>query len=87
MFVIEQTRERYLRSPRLEPVDDGGALLHVLAWTGDEECILRFKLTRDGVVEGEPAATDHAPAIMGWAPGMVHPVNDPRAELQAEHQG
>jgi len=87
MFVIEQTRERYLRSPRLEPVDDGGALLHVLAWTGGEECILRFKLTRDGVVEGEPAATDHAPAIMGWAPGMVHPVNDPLAELQAEHQG
>jgi hypothetical protein len=87
MFVIEQTRERYLRSPRLEAVADGGALLHVLAWTGDVECILRFQLTPEGSVEGEPAATDHGPAIMGWAPGMVHPVNDPRAELEAEHQG
>ena len=87
MFLIEQTRERYLRSPRLESAANGGALLHVVAWSGDEECILRFSLTADGEVCGEPAATDHAPAIMGWAPGMVHPVDDPAAEREDSHQG
>ena len=87
MFVIEQTRERYLRNPRLEPVADGGALLHVLAWTGSIECVLRFKVTGEGLVVGEPSATDHAPSIMGWAPGTVRPADDHRADLEDEHQG
>lgn len=87
MFLIEQTRQRYLRSPRLESADDGGALLHVIAWSGDQELILRFRLASDGAVDGEPHATDHAPAIMGWAPGMVHPLDDPGVELADEHQG
>ncbi|MGB5547821.1 MAG: hypothetical protein WBM74_14705, partial [Polyangiales bacterium] len=87
MPLIEQTPKRYLRSPRLEPVADGGALLHVLAWSGDEECVLRFDLGDDGSVLGEAGATDHSPAIMTWAPGVWHPVNDSRAELAAEHQG
>ena len=56
MPLIEQTPERYLRSPRLEPVADGGALLHVLAWTGEQECILRFEVTEEGIVEGGPSA-------------------------------
>jgi len=84
---IEQTRERYLRSPRLEPVAGGGAVLHVLAWSGDEECVMRFSVGDDGSIEGEPGATDHSDALMCWAPGTYHPINDPRAELQAEHQG
>jgi hypothetical protein len=87
MTLIEQSQERYLRSPRLEASADGGALLSVLAWSGDEECILRFKLSRDGSVEGEPLATDHAPGIMGWAPGAALPSDDPRSELRDEHQG
>ena len=87
MPLIEQTPERYLRSPRLEPVSDGGALLHVFAWSGDEECVLRFKVADDGSVQGEAGATDHSPGIMAWAPGVSHPINDPLAELEAEHQG
>jgi hypothetical protein len=87
MPLIEQTRERYLRSPRLEAVAGGGALLHVLAWTGDEECVLRFNLNREGAAEGQPLASDHARAIMGWAPDMLRPVNHPTAELEAQHQG
>ena len=88
MPLIEQTPERYLRSPRLEPVADGGALLHLFAWGGgDEECVLRFDLADDGTVQGEAGATDHSAAIMTWAPGVSHPINDPRAELAAEHQG
>ena len=87
MPIIEQTPERYLRSPRLEPAADGGALLHVLAWEGDQECILRFNLSAEGEVLGDPSATDHAAAIMTWAPGMVHPVDDPGAELADAHQG
>lgn len=87
MPLIEQTRERYLRSPRLEASDDGGALLHVIAWMGEQECVLRFKVDADGVTSDEPFATDHAPAIMGWAPGMVHPIDDPNAELMDDHQG
>ena len=50
MPIIEQTPERYLRSPRLEPAADGGALLHLLAWEGDQECILRFNLSAEGEV-------------------------------------
>ena len=87
MPFIEQTPERYLRSPRLEPVADGGALLHVIAWSGDQECILRFNVAEDGSVHGDSVATDHGTAIMGWAPGIPQPSDDPRAELQAEHQG
>jgi hypothetical protein len=87
MTLIEQTRERYLRSPRLEPADDGGALLHLLAWSGNEECVLRFKLSSDGSVQGKPFATDHAPSIMSWAPGTAHPSDDPASELRDEHQG
>jgi len=88
MPLIEQTPERYLRSPRLEPVADGGALLHVFAWGGrDEECVLRFDLADDGAVQGEAGSTDHSAAIMTWAPGVSHPINDPCAELEAEHQG
>jgi hypothetical protein len=87
MPLIEQTPERYLRSPRLEAVADGGALLHVLAWAGDEEYILRFSLADDGSGQGEPVATDHSAAIMGWAPSVPLPTDDPRAELEAEHQG
>jgi hypothetical protein len=87
MSLIEQTPERYLRSPRLEPAADGGALLHVLAWSGDEEFVLRFELDESGVVRGEPVATDHSAAIMGWAPGVPRPSHDPGAELKAEHLG
>ena len=87
MPLIEQTQERYLRCPRLEPVADGGALLHLFAWEGDQECVLRFDLAEDGSVRAEAGATDHSPAIMTWAPGMSHPINDPEAELAAEHQG
>ncbi len=87
MVLIEQTRERYLRSPRLEPSADGGALLYALAWSDEQECVLRFKLAADGSLEGEPWATDHAPAIMGWAPGRPQPSTDPADELRDEHQG
>ncbi|MGB8221320.1 MAG: hypothetical protein WCF10_01980, partial [Polyangiales bacterium] len=79
MPLLEQTRERYLRSPRLEPLADGGAFLHLLVWSGDEEHILRFNLADDGAVQGEPVATDHGAAIMGWSPGGPHPSDDPRA--------
>lgn len=87
MLLIEQTRERYLRSPRLEAIDDSGALLHVLAWSGEQEYVLRFHLGRDGSLQGEPIATDHSEAIMGWAPDAPRPSNDPNAELRAESQG
>lgn len=87
MLSLEQTPERYLRSPRLEPAADGGALLHVVAWSGAEECILRFNVNDDGSVRGEPIATDHGNAIMSWAPGVPHPSDDPLTELQAEHRG
>jgi hypothetical protein len=87
MVLIEQTPARYLRSPRLEPIDDGGALLHVLAWSADQEYVLRFHVSRSGTLQGKPIATDHTEAIMGWAPEAPRPSNDPGAELQAENQG
>ena len=87
MPLIEQTPERYLRNPRLEAAADGGALLHLFAWSGDQECILRYDLAADGSLRGEPVATDHGSAIMAWAPGKPLPVDDPGAELEAEHQG
>ena len=87
MPVIEQTPERYLRNPRLEPAADGGAVLHVLAWLQDQECILRFGVGEDGSIEGDPVATDHGPAILAWAPGRPLPSDDPTAELEAQHRG
>ena len=87
MLLIEQTRERYLRSPRLEPVADGGAFLHVLAWSGDQEYVLRFNLKPDGSLHGDPVATEHADAIMGWDPGTPRPTSDPTAELRGQSQG
>ncbi|MFW2388884.1 MAG: CehA/McbA family metallohydrolase [Polyangiales bacterium] len=87
MSLIDQTPERYLRSPRLEPVSGGGALLHVIAWEGEQECIVRFEVGDDGSVGAEAGSTDHAPGIMAWAPGVSHPIDDPLSELAAEHQG
>ena len=87
MLAIEQTPQRYLRSPRLEPAAGGGALLHVLAWSDDQEYVLRYTLSDDGSVEGDPVATDHGPAIMAWAPGTPRPTNDSGAELEAEYRG
>lgn len=87
MLLIAQTPERYLRSPRLEAIDDGGALLHVLAWSGQQEYVLRFHLGPDGSLQGEPIATDHADAIMGWAPDAPRPSDDPNADLRWENQG
>ncbi|MEM8606528.1 MAG: DUF3604 domain-containing protein [Myxococcota bacterium] len=87
MPTLDQTPERYLRSPRLEAAAGGGALMHVIAWSGDEEFVLRFKLDAEGQVEGEPVATDHGPAIMGWAPGGPRPTDDPTDELRAADQG
>ncbi|MFZ1863767.1 MAG: DUF3604 domain-containing protein [Polyangiales bacterium] len=87
MLLIEQTPQRYLRSPRLEPVADGGAVLHVLAWSGDEEYVLRFHVSAGLALRGDPIATDHTDAIMGWAPEAPRPTNDPDAELRAESQG
>lgn len=87
MPTIEQTPERYLRSPRLEPVAGGGALLYVLAWTDNEECVLRFSLTDKGEVDGEPVATDHASAIVAWHPEGPRPTDDPADELRGAHRG
>jgi hypothetical protein len=87
MLLIEQSPERYLRSPRLEPVADGGALLHVLAWSGDQEYVLRFSVSPEVALRGDPIATEHSDAIMGWAPAAARPSNDPGAELRAESQG
>ena len=87
MPTIEQTPERYLRSPRLEAAAGGGALLHVLAWSGEEEYVLRFSLTDDGDVVGEPVATDHADAILAWHPEVPRPSDDACAELRGAHGG
>ena len=87
MLIIEQTPERYLRSPRLEPVAGGGALLHVLVWAGEQEYVLRYTLDDDGSVQGEPVASEHGPAIMGWEPEAPRPTDDPCAALEAESSG
>ncbi len=87
MVLIEHSPHQYLRSPRLEAAADGGALLHVLSWSGAEEYVLRYALTADGSVQGEPIATDHCPAIVAWDPGVPRPSNDCRDELAAESAG
>ncbi|MGB5812867.1 MAG: DUF3604 domain-containing protein, partial [Polyangiales bacterium] len=87
MPTIEQTPERYLRSPRLEAVAGGGALLHALAWSGGQEYVLRFSLSDDGAVQGEPVATDHCDAILTWSPEAPRPSQDARDELAAANSG
>ena len=88
MPLIEQTAERYLRSPRLEATADGGALLHLIAWSGEEEFLLHYAVGSDGGVRGEPVATDHSASIMGWSSSeSPQPTREPGAELRAERGG
>jgi hypothetical protein len=88
MTLIEHTPQRYLRCPRLEAVAGGGAWLHLLASTPEEEFALRIPVATDGSLTGEPVATEHSPAIMGWAVGSTPtPSQDPASELAAESGG
>src|SRR5687767_661937 len=79
MGVIEQARERYLRTPRLVATADGGAVLHAIAWERDVERVLAWTLDAEGAVVGEPREVARAAAIPDYrVTGEV--VDDPAVE-------
>src|SRR5512139_4022954 len=80
MSLVEQTRDRYLRSPRLVATPDGGATLHALAWCDGGERWLRFPVDSVGVA----GAPDEGPLERAIA-DLTHavppePTSDPTEE-------
>jgi hypothetical protein len=87
MVRIEQEKARYLHSPRLTESADGSAVLHVIAWQGDSECVLRFPVAPDGTL-GAAEAGEPLPAIVALTRGdRVEPSDDPGAELEEQRHG
>ena len=66
MALIEQRRDRYLRSPRLSPTGDG-ARLHLVAWEPDGERILACDVGPEGSL-GEMHAGERQDAIAALTP-------------------
>ncbi|MBC7171522.1 MAG: hypothetical protein H5U40_03800, partial [Polyangiaceae bacterium] len=86
MALIAQTKERYLRSPRIEALADG-ARLWVVAWERDGERLLSFPLGADGE-PGEPTAGPLLRGIVALAPGSPpEPSDDAADELRAASRG
>lgn len=85
---MEQSRERYLRSPRLAR-RDGGATLYVVAWEEDGERIVRLDVDRHGedVVLGAAASGEWRDRIAALTPTTPPaPSDDPLDEDRA-HDG
>ncbi len=84
LAVIEQRRERYLRSPRLTPTADG-ATLHVIAWEPDGERVLAFDLSPEGTPGEARVVTPPTDAIAAFAPGeAIATTDDPGVDDAAE---
>ncbi len=86
MPVLEQSRERYLRSPRLVG-RDGAATLYVIAWEPDGERLLAFAIGPDGS-PGEPTRGDRTDGIAALTPTTPpRPSEDPADEDRASDGG
>lgn len=55
MPLIAQSRERYLRTPRMTAHWQGGATLHAIAWVPEGERIVAYAIDRCGCPEGPTA--------------------------------
>ncbi|MDB4985463.1 MAG: hypothetical protein JWN04_641 [Myxococcaceae bacterium] len=82
MARIEQRPERYLHSPRLTSRGDGTATLHVIAWQGASERVLRFAVGPDAAV-GAAEESAEQPAIVALTRGD-RVVASERAEAEQE---
>ena len=82
MALIEQSRDRYLRSPRLAP-DGDGATLWVIAWERLGERVARFPIDARGDA-GEVELGELRSAIAGLSPSTPpEPTSDPADEERA----
>jgi hypothetical protein len=87
MARIAQEKERYLHSPRLTSTPDGGAVLHLIAWSGASERVVRYAIAPDGALG---ASTDDAalPFVVALTRGdVVAESDDPHAELEERRAG
>lgn len=83
---IAQSRERYLRSPRLCR-RGGGATLHLIAWEAGGERILAFDVGPDGTV-GDATRGERRDAIATLTPTTPpRPSDDPADEDRASDGG
>lgn len=88
MGVIAQTADRYVRCPHLEPTSDGGAVLSVITWHAEHECVTRYAVDADGQVTGDPVATDHGEDLMGFRhTERAVPFADPAEEDRCDRGG
>ena len=82
MGLIEQSRDRYLRSPRLAPEGDRAALW-AIAWEPSGERIVRFAVDARGEAREAELGEVHE-AIGGLSPGVPpEATDDPRDEERA----
>lgn len=88
-LVVAQTPERYLREPRLERIEGGSLVLHVVAWSparGGEQH-LAFPLATDPLALGEPRLVAEADAIEGLSSSDVPAIVTASARDQAAAGG
>jgi hypothetical protein len=87
MARIEQRKERYLHSPRLTTRPDGGATLHLIAWSGDGERVLRYAIAADGAVGASEESAPVAAIVALTRGDEVQPTADEAAELEEARCG
>ena len=87
MPLLEQTKVRYLRTPRLSPAEGGGATLHLIAWTPEGEHLLHVDCDAEGETLGERAEAPRE-AIAGLtSEHPPRPTDDPRDDARAQAAG
>ena len=87
MARIAQQKERYLHAPRLTATPDGGAMLHLIAWTGAHESVFTVAIAADGSLGAEQMGEER-PAIVALTRGdQIAASDDPRAELEEVRAG
>jgi hypothetical protein len=89
MPLIAQSKERYLRSPRLEALDrpqgETVARLWAIAWERFGERLVAFPLRADGEPDA-PASGPLTPGIVALSPSTPPSAADASAELRAESE-
>ena len=78
-MLIEQSKARYLRTPRLRRTDSGAELC-VIAWQGQQEHLLFFDVDLSGQVTGETRETEGRESIVClehglWPPAISEDIN------------
>jgi hypothetical protein len=87
MARLEQRPDRYLHIPRLSPAAGGAACLHLVAWTGGSERVLRIAIGPDGSLGAEQVGEPHPHIVTLTRGDHVAPSDDPSDEQRDARAG